>query len=124
MTTRRATKGMVFERWHEVNVRKTGSFGLLTSDAALPETLEAGSAPYGVRAGLRSVKSAFHPDVPAWAFCVDTYRNTYWGEVPEEAKAAIRATKRRIKGPEDDYGQPTAIEVEDDAVVEASALYD
>ena len=70
------------------------------------------------------MKSAFHPEVPEWVFTVDTYRNVYWGRVPEDVQAAIRATKRRIRGPEDDYNHPTAIEIPDDAEVEPSALYD
>jgi len=39
-------------------------------------------------------------------------------------QASIRATKRRIAGPNDEYGQPTAIEITDDVEVERSALYD
>ena len=70
------------------------------------------------------MKSAFHPDVPSWAFCVETYRNTYWGRIPEDVRDAIRATTRRITGPDDDYGRPTAIEITDDAEVDRSALYD
>ncbi len=68
----RDATGVVFERWHEVNLPRSRS-GLPLSDPALPKTLEPGGKPYGVIAGLASVKSTFHPDVPAWAFCVDTY---------------------------------------------------
>ena len=123
ITAAKNANGVVFERWHSVNVRRSQS-GLPLGDAALPKTLDAGSVPYGVLAGVRSVKSAFHPAVPAWAFCVDTYRNTYWGQVPADVQASIRATKRRIAGPNDEYGQPTAIEITDDVEVERSALYD
>lgn len=107
----RDATGVVFERWHEVNLRRSGS-GLPLSDPALPKTLEPGGKPYGVVAGLASVKSTFHPDVPAWAFCVDTYRNTCWGPVPEEVRDAIRSTKRRIRGPDDERGHPTTVEIE------------
>lgn len=119
----KTTSGTVFERWHSVNTRRSQS-GIPIGDPAIPKTLDEGSAPYGVLAGLRSVKSAFHPEVPRWAFCVDTYRNTYWGRVPEDVQAAIRAAKRRIAGPRDDYGNPTAVEIPDDVVIEPSALYD
>jgi hypothetical protein len=123
ITATKDTSGPVFERWHSVNVRRSQS-GLPLGDTALPKTLDAGSAPYGVLAGVRSVKSAFHPTLPSWAFCIDTYRNTYWAQIPEEVLAAIRATKRRITGPDDDYGQPTPVEIPDDVEVERSALYD
>ncbi len=119
----RDTDGMVFERWHSVNLRRSES-GFPLGDQALPKTLDAGGTPYGVVAGVRSVKSLFHPAVPTWAFCVDIYRNTYWGQIPEDVQAAIRATKRRINGPDDDYGRPTAVEIADDVEVERSALYD
>jgi hypothetical protein len=115
--------GTTFERWHSVNVRRSQT-GLPLADAALPRTLEPGSAPYGVLAGVRSIKTAFHPAVPTRAFCVDTYRNTYWGEIPADVQAAIQSTKRRIIGPNNEYGHPTAIEIPDDVEVEQSALYD
>jgi hypothetical protein len=120
---RRDVSGLTFECWHSVNVRRREA-GFPLGDAPLPKALEPGSAPYGVLAGVRSIKSAFHPIVPMWAFCVDTYRNVYWGPLPEDVQAAIRKTKRRVAGPDDDYGQPTAVEIPDDAEVEQSALYD
>jgi len=123
ITTKKSADGKLFERWHSVNVRRSES-GLPLGDVALPKTLDPGGKPYGVVGSLRSIKSAFHPEVPSWAFCVDTYRNVYWGEIPEDVRAAIRETKRRITGPDDDYGSPTAIEIPDDAEVERSALYD
>ena len=46
--------------------------------------------------------------------CEDSYGNRYWGRVPDEVKAAIKAAKRQVQGPVDDYGQPTWIDVEDD----------
>jgi hypothetical protein len=123
VTVTKDIDGVVFERWHSVNLRRSQS-GLPLSDTALPKTLDAGSAPYGVVAGIRSVKSLFHPAVPTWAFCVDIYRNTYWGQIPDDVQAAIRAAKRRINGPDDEYGRPTAVEINDDVEVEWSALYD
>jgi hypothetical protein len=115
--------GGEFEHWHSVNIR-TSQSGLPLGDWPLPKTLDPGGLPYGVRASVRSIKTAFHPAIPQWAFAVDTYRNIYWGRVPEDVQAAIRATKRRINGPNDDWGQPTAVEIEDDVEVEPSALYD
>jgi len=56
----------------------------------------------------------FFPAVPEWAVCEDSYGNRYWGRVPDEVKAAIKAAKRQVQGPVDDYGQPTWIDVEDD----------
>jgi hypothetical protein len=124
LTTDKHLDGDVFERWRDVNVRQSGS-GFPLSDPALPSTLEPGGKPYGVSAGVRSVKSRFHPDVPRWAFCVDAYGNAYWGRVPEDVQAAIRATKRRIVGPPDDWNNPTAIEIEDDVILDPSTeMYD
>lgn len=123
LTSARNTDGVVFERWHHVNIRRSQT-GLPLGDQALPKTLDAGGTPYWVVAGVRSVKSLFHPTVPTWAFCVDIYRNTYWGQIPEDVQASIRATKRRINGPDNEYGQPTAVEIADDVEVERSALYD
>jgi hypothetical protein len=123
LATKKGSDGVVFERWHNVNLRRSES-GLPLSDTALPMSLDAGGKPYGVVAGLRSIKSAFHPEVPSWAFSFDTYRNVYWARIPADVQDAIRATKRRITGPDDEYGQPTAIEIPDDAVVEPSDLYD
>lgn len=36
----------------------------------------------------------------------DTYRNVYWGPIPEDVQDAIRAAKRRIQGPNDAYERP------------------
>ena len=123
LTAKKDADHVVFERWHSVNHRRSQS-GLPMSDAPLPKSLEVGGVPYGVMAGVRSIKAAFHPDAPSWAFAVDTYRNVYWGQLPDDVQEAIRATKRRVTGPDDEYGHPTAIEIPDDAIVEPSTLYD
>jgi hypothetical protein len=123
LSATRNLDGPVFERWHSVNIR-TSQSGLPLGDWPLPKTLDPGGLPYGVRASVRSIKAAFHPAVPEWVFAVDTYRNVYWGRMPEDVQAAIRAAKRRIKGPEDEDGHPTPIQIPDDAEVERSALYD
>jgi hypothetical protein len=100
ITATKDADGVVFEHWFSTN--------------PIPKTLEAGSAPYGVLGSISTVKSAFYPAVPNWAFCVDIYRKTHWCRIPEDVQAAIRAAKRQIPGPDDEYGMPTTIDIDDD----------
>jgi hypothetical protein len=108
-----------FDRWQSRSVRYALPTEFLkpTADPALPHTLEPGSETYAVRASARDVKTRFFPAVPEWAVCEDSYGGRYWGLVPDEVKAAIRAAKRQVQGPVDDYGQPTWIDVEDDVYI-------
>jgi len=46
ITAAKNANGVVFERWHSVNVRRSQS-GLPLGDAALPKTLDAGSVRTG-----------------------------------------------------------------------------
>jgi hypothetical protein len=115
----RASDATDFERWQDVNVRRSPS-GIPLSDPALPKTLEPASPSYAVVAGASTIKSAFYPALPAWAEGEDTLGNRYWGEVPPDVQAAIKATKRQVPGPVDDYNMPTWVEIEDD-VAEPSA---
>lgn len=109
-----------FDRWQDVNVRSERRDGLPfpKSDPALHRTLEPGSATYGVRASASDVKARLFPAVPEWAVCEDSYGHRYWGPVPDDVKAAIKATKRQAPGPLDAYGQPAFIDIEDDVYVE------
>lgn len=109
-----------FDRWHSRNVRieRQDGFPLPKSDSPLPRTLDPGSETYAVGASARDVKARLFPAVPEWAVCEDSYGNRYWGRVPDDVKTAIKATKRQVSGPDDGYGQPTWIDVEDDVYVE------
>lgn len=102
-----------FERWRDVNVRRS-SGGLPLSDPALPTTMEAEKPISNVVAGTRAIKEALYPAVPAWALCEDIFANQYWAKVPLDVQAAIKATKRQVPGPVDDYNHPTWVDIEDD----------
>lgn len=107
-----------FDRWHDRNVRTEGGFPVPKSDPPLPRALDPGSETYAVVASARDVKARLFPALPDWAVCDDSYGNRYWGRVPDDVKSAVKATKRQVPGPDDDYGQPTWIDVEDDVYIE------
>jgi hypothetical protein len=98
--------------WRERNFRNTGH--LISSDPAFPEPLLAGGVPYVAKADTRELKTVFFPASPSWVWCVDERGKTRWARIPEEVTGAIRASKRFAPGPEDDYGQPTRVEIADD----------
>jgi len=119
LLTRRHPDSIGFERWHDASLR-TGSGGLPRSEPALPKTLTSEKPIYWVVAGPRAIKSALFPTLPTWALCEDIFGNRYWAKVPPDVQAAIKATKRQVPGPVDDYNMPTWIDIEDD-VAEPSA---
>ena len=113
LLVRRDPELVGFERWHDVNLRKSTA-GIPQSDLALPATLEPGGPSAHVEAGASAIKSAFFPALPEWALCEDSFGNRYWGRVPPDVQAAIKSTKRQVPGPNDEYNQPTTLEIEDD----------
>lgn len=113
LLSRRDPDSVGFERWHDVNARMSTT-GLPQSDPALPTTLEPGGPSGHVAAGASAIKSALFPALPEWALCEDSFGNSYWGNVPPDVQAAIKATKRQVPGPVDDYNSPTWIDIDDD----------
>ena len=80
----------------------------------LPKTLAPGEPAYReVRAALYVIRNQFPDDPPRWAWCVDTYRTVYWEPLPDVVRRAVRATKRRVAGEQDEMGHPTTVEVDD-----------
>lgn len=116
LLVRRDPDSPAFERWHDVNLRHSSS-GVPLSDPPLPKTVEPENPIFNVVASSATIKSALFPAIPAWALCEDILGNRYWGQVPPDVQAAIKATKRRVPGPVDDYNDPTWIEIEDDVEV-------
>jgi hypothetical protein len=111
-------------RWQDTNYRKADNFIGMTSDFPLPKTLEPGTPAYPVLVHLRTVKAAFFPNVPLWAWCQDNYGETYWERVPDDVQAAIRAVKRRIVTGQGEWGEDVLAEVEDDVDIKPDDLYD
>jgi hypothetical protein len=111
--SKRDGRDMAFIGWLSANARP--SKGRRLGEPAFPETLEAGEPTYEAYALPHIVKGLHFPEVPAWAWCEDERGNAYWTRLPESVRDAIRSTKRRIPGPNDEYGQPAQIEIDDEA---------
>lgn len=110
--SKRDDRSVSFIGWDEVRSRV--SAGRIVGDAAFPVTLEPGEPTYEARAPLHVVKTALFPNVPTLAWCEDERGNAYWTRVPDVVQAAVRSAKRRVPGPDDDYGHATYIEIDDD----------
>lgn len=104
-------RSLAFIGWDYINTVVSG--GRIIGQPAFPKTLEPGEPTYEAKAPLHVVKGALGHEVPLWAWCVDERGNAYWAPVREIVRDAIRSTKRRVPGPEDGYGQPTEIEIDD-----------
>lgn len=89
--------------------------GRVLGEGAFPRTLDPGEATFETRAPLHVVKNAISPRNLEWAWCEDERGNPYWARVPEVVRDAVSSTKRRVPGPDDDYGQPTEVLIDDDA---------
>lgn len=110
--SKRDDRGLEFVGWDGRGASVLG--GRVNTHPAFPETLEPGAPAYVAKAPLHVVRAALGRDIPEWAWCEDERGNAHWTRVPAAVRSAIRSTKRRVPGPEDDYGQPTEVEVDDD----------
>ncbi len=112
--SKRDDRSVAFTWWNDVNTRISAA-GWIIGEPPFSKILEPGVPTYEAKAPLYVVKGAQSPEVPLWAWCEDERGNAYWTRLRVSVRDAIRSTKRRIPGPNDEYGQPAQIEIDDEA---------
>lgn len=110
--SKRDDRSLSFIGWNQRNAAVVGA--RVRAEESFPETLEPGAPTYEAKAPLYVVRNSLTGRMPKWAWCEDERGNAYWVRVHEVVRSAVDATKRRVPGPDDAYGHPTEVEVDDD----------